>query len=116
VWGRVALAPCFRGLQDFQRRWIGLFRAVAARDAQNMADLSRLLLGTQPELSADAREYLLIAGMAGAIAAGRREAAMELWRAHGERVRRPGAPVLRLLRCHAERKDCAENFRAYAER
>ena len=116
VWGRIALAPCFRTLHDFQRRWIGLFRSVAARDAPNMAELARLLLGTQTELSADAREYLLVAGMTGAIASGKREAALELWRAHGERMRRPGAPVFRLLRCHADLQGCADAFRAYAER
>jgi spermidine synthase len=116
VWGRIAIAPCFRTLHDFQRRWIGLFRAVAARDAQGMAELARLLLGTQTELNADAREYLVVAGMAGAIASGKREAALDLWRAHGEKMRRPGAPVFRLLRCHADLQGCGEAFRAYAER
>ncbi|MGQ0653859.1 MAG: hypothetical protein ACT4P4_16605 [Betaproteobacteria bacterium] len=116
VWGRIALAPCYRSLHDFQRRWIGLFRSVAARDAHNMAELARLLLGTQTELSADAREYLLVAGMTGAIASGRREAALELWRSQGERMRRPGAPIFRLLRCHADLNGCADAFRAYAER
>jgi len=32
VWARFSAAPCFATLRDFQRRWITLFAAVAARD------------------------------------------------------------------------------------
>ena len=37
VWARFAAASCHAGLHDFQRRWIALFAAVAARDGARAA-------------------------------------------------------------------------------
>ena len=116
VWSRIGAAPCFRGLEDSQRRWIALFRAVAARDAEVMARHAPVLLATQRELSGEARDYLLMAAMAGQIANGDKRAALELWKEYGERVRHPSAPVFRLLRCHAGAEGCAGAFEDYAER
>jgi predicted membrane-bound spermidine synthase len=119
-WARVAAAPCHGALHDFQRRWIALFRAVARRDATPMAELASELLATQTELGSDAREYLLMAGMTGYIAAGAPQHARTLWGYYVERIQRSAAkPLFRLLRCHAERGDaaaCAAAFAAYAER
>jgi len=116
VWGEIGLAPCFRGLADAQRRWIALFRAVAARDAEVMARHAPVLLATQKELAGEARDYLLAAGMLAYIALDDGKAALELWRRYGERARRPASPLFRLLRCHAAAEDCAAAFEAYAER
>jgi predicted membrane-bound spermidine synthase len=119
-WARVAAAPCHGALHEFQRRWIALFRAVARRDATPMAELASELLATQTELGSDAREYLLVAGMAGYLAAGAPQHARTLWGYYAERIQRSAAkPLFRLLRCHAERGDaaaCAAAFAAYAER
>ncbi|HEX9396559.1 MAG TPA: hypothetical protein VF943_07435 [Burkholderiales bacterium] len=116
VWTRIGTAPCFRGLEDAQRRWIALFRAVAARDAEVMARHAPVLLATQRELTGEARDYLLAAAMLAQIAEGNNEAALGLWKAHGERARRPASPVFRLLRCHAAAAGCAAAFEDYAER
>jgi spermidine synthase len=116
VWGRILASPCFTQLQDFQRRWVLLFNAVGARNAPRMAELASSLLETQRELLPDAREYLLLAGMTGAVASGDKTKALELWNSHHAQVRAASRPVLRLLRCHAERADCEQAFRAYAER
>jgi hypothetical protein len=116
VWGRILASPCFAQLQDFQRRWVLLFNAVGARNAPRMAELASSLLETQRELLSDAREYLLLAGMTGAIASGDKAKALELWKSHHAQLRATGRPVLRLLRCHAERAGCEQAFRAYAER
>jgi hypothetical protein len=116
VWQRIGTAPCFRGLEDAQRRWIALFRAVAARDAEIMARHAPVLLAEEKELTGEARDYLLAAGMLSAIALGDGKPALALWNAHGERARRPGAPLFRLLRCHAAREGCATDFENYAER
>jgi predicted membrane-bound spermidine synthase len=117
VWARYAAAPCFAALRDFQRNWIKLFAAVGARDAAASANLASELLASQTELSRDAREYLLTAGMAGHIAAGNPQRAKELWNSYEDQIRGAGRPVFRLLRCHAERGDeaaCAAAFAAYA--
>jgi spermidine synthase len=120
VWTQIAAGRCFASLQEFQRRWIALFRAVALRDAARMGELGASLLGTQTELRSEAREYLLMAAMAGSIAARKKELALELWSEHAAQLSRvASSPAFRLLRCHAEPaggEACAAAFRAYAER
>jgi spermidine synthase len=116
VWARIAASPCYAWLQEFQRRWLELHRAVALRDAAKMAQLGTLLLDTQTELRSDAREFLLMAAMSGHIASGAGQRAQELWRTYSGLVARAApSPAFRLLRCHAG-ADCAEAFAAYAER
>jgi predicted membrane-bound spermidine synthase len=116
VWPGFMVSRCYRSLTGLQRRWLALFRAVAARDAPGMAALGEELLGTQPELSNEAREYLLLAALGGHIAAGEPGRAVALWDAQKERLRNADAPAFRLLRCHAGRENCAKEFRSYAER
>jgi len=117
LWSRIGAAPCVRSLYDYQRRWIALFGAVGARDAQAMASLAAALLDESPALGADPRQYLLMAGMSGALASNRPDAALALWRAQAPLLGREIAqPVFRLLRCHAQRgAPCVAAFRAYAE-
>jgi spermidine synthase len=116
VWRAIASRKCFSELRDFQRRWLALFSAVAARDAARMAEHATELLETQAELGAEVREYLLLAAMSGHVAAANKSRALELWRTYKAKLRSPGAPVFRLLRCHAESAGCEAEFRAYAER
>jgi hypothetical protein len=100
-----------------QRRWLALFRAVAARDASGMATIAEELLATQRELSNEAREYLVLASMTGAVAGGQGARAVTLWSAQKADLRdAANAPVFRLLRCHAERETCVAAWRPYAER
>jgi spermidine synthase len=113
VWARFAAAPCFAALHAFQRNWIGLFAAVAARDAARSAALAAGLLATEPAASANAREYLMMAGMAGYLASGDPQRAKALWNKYHEGVRGAASPVFRLLRCRAEQGDaaaCAADF------
>jgi hypothetical protein len=123
VWARFAAAPCFATLRDFQRRWITLFAAVAARDGARSAALATELLATQADLTRDAREYLLMAGMTGYLASNDPQRAKALWTQYEDQIRGAAKPVFRLLRCHAERGTggevndaaCAAAFAAYAE-
>jgi spermidine synthase len=110
VWARVQASRCFPGLYTFQREWISLFGAVAARDARRMAELATALLDSQADAGNEAREYLLQAAMAADIAIGQREAALKAWQVHGERERKKAEAVFRLLRCHARTQDCAGDF------
>jgi hypothetical protein len=116
VWRQVAGTKCFPELQEFQRRWIALFGAVAARDAAHMAGHAMRLLADTPELGMEARDYLVLAAMSGSLASGNKAAALELWAAQKSRLRAPAAPAFRLLRCHADGPTCEAEFRAYAER
>jgi len=119
IWSRIAGAPCIPGLYEFQRQWIALFQAVGARDARAMAQIAPLLLDSTPELHGDGREYLLMAGMSGAIASGRHGLALELWERHAANLAQDaGQPAFRLLRCHAQPGAggaCADALRAYAQ-
>jgi spermidine synthase len=115
VWARIMGSACYAELNDFQRRWLALFQAVAARNAPRMAELAAPLVASDRPLLADAREYVLMAALAGSVASGDKAKALELWKKYGEGAR-AARPAFRLLRCHAELASCAEAFAAYAER
>ncbi len=110
LWARLESPRCFGTLNQTQQAWIALFRAVAARDAPRMSRLATALLGTQNDLGNEARDYLLLAAMAGHLGAGEREAALGVWQQHGERARAAGSAPFRLLRCHARATDCVREF------
>jgi len=115
VWASFAATPCYVGLRPFQREWIELFAAVAGRDAAKSAELAEALLASQPGLNRDAREYLVVAGMAGHLGAGRPQRAKALWDRQAQELRDLDRPLLRLLRCHAEAAGCAAAFAGYAD-
>jgi hypothetical protein len=111
IWTRIRNSSCYKDMHEFQRRWLSLFAAVGARDAVQMAELASDLLAHQTELTNDSREYLLMAGMAGYVAAGSPEHARTLWDYYSRQVLRSSSkPVFRLLRCHASAgsdEDCS---------
>ncbi len=117
VWDRIGASPCFAGLHDFQKQWIGLFRAVAARDAPRMAELGTKLISSQTDLGSDAREYLLLAAMTGHVVAKQPNAAALLWANYLDKIPRAAAkPAFRLLRCHAtpgDAQSCRDAFAAW---
>jgi spermidine synthase len=116
IWHQAMAAPCFRELREFQRRWVALAHAVALRDGPRMAALGANLLATQAELNSEHREYLLLAGMSGYLAALAPQQALELWRTQSAKLRRAaaGAPLFRLLRCHADPgAGCVAAFAGY---
>jgi hypothetical protein len=115
VWDRAVGSGCYQGLLDYQRRWIALFQAVAARNAPRMAEIAAALLGEQQQLVSDAREYLVLAALTGYIASGAKPKALELWGSYSPSVR-VTRPAFRLLRCQADPAGCTKAFRAYAER
>src|SRR5205814_8092275 len=82
VWLRIVRSPCYSSLYEFQKRWIGLLQAVAARDAARMAELGSAVLDADRELGAEARQYALMAAMSGHVAGGNKSAARLLWKAN----------------------------------
>jgi spermidine synthase len=118
VWSRFVESPCYGALHPFQRDWIALFAALAARDAAQSAARAEALLASQPDLNRDAREFLVVAGMAGHLGADRPQAARALWDRQEKELRNLGRPLFRLLRCHAEAAGadaCAAAFADYAD-
>jgi spermidine synthase len=118
IWSHIAAAPCHDTLPEHQRQWIALFAAVAARDGGKGAELAQKLLASQNNPSREAHEYLVVAGMTGHLVAGHPQAARALWDTQAIELRNSGKPLLRLLRCHAQRGepgDCADAFRGYAD-
>jgi hypothetical protein len=115
VWARIVESPCYGTLQAFQRHWLALFLAVGQRQPARMAELASGILGSQGDLVADAREYLLLAALTGYTVSGQSPRAVELWEAHSEHVR-DARPAFRLLRCRAEPTGCVEAFASYAGR
>jgi hypothetical protein len=117
VWPALMVSRCYASLNGLQRRWLAMFRAVAARDAPAMAALGEELLTTQRELGSEAREYLVAAALSGYAATGERTRAVALWDAQRRDLRNGvDSPLFRLLRCHVARERCAAEFEAYAER
>ena len=115
VWTRIMGARCYGDLEDFQRRWLALFQAVGARNAARMAELAAPLVASERPMVIDAREYVLLAALAGYVASGEKAKALELWEKYGIGAR-AARPAFRLLRCHAETASCADAFSDYAER
>lgn len=126
VWSRVAAAPCYAGLARFQQQWIELFAAVGARDAFRMAELGGQILANVPNVGADSREYLWMAGLTGHLAAGDHAGALRLWNLHAadrQLANTAAKPAFRLLRCHGETGDlavraaaCAAPFARFADK
>jgi hypothetical protein len=111
LFARIERLPCAATLDDDQRRWLALFRAVAMRDARRVGVYATALLATELEAGREAREYLLLAAMAGDIASGDRPGALEVWSKYAPAQRQRDSVAFRLLRCHARADDCANDFR-----
>ena len=117
VWPAFMVSRCYASLTGLQRRWLAMFRAASARDAPGMATIGEELLATQRELGSEAREYLVLASLTGALASGQPARALALWNAQKSELRKAAdTPVFRLLRWRAERERCAADFRVYGER
>lgn len=111
VWQRIAKAPCFAGLHDFQKQWIAVFRAVGERNAVRMAELGGVLLANQSQINNESREYLWLAALTGYIAAGASGEAKKVWDWYHDRLPEAARkPAFRLLRCRAAPADCGAAF------
>ena len=111
VWNRVARSPCFAGLHDFQKQWIGVFRAVGQRNAVQMAELGGVLLANQSQINNESRKYLWMAALTGYVAAGANAEAKRVWDFYAEAMQSESdQPAFRLLRCRAEPESCADAF------
>jgi spermidine synthase len=82
-WSVLKSEKCVSLLSDGERQWLTLFKAVGNRDAFHMMEEAQTILANGNELSPIARKYLLISGMVGALAQGKRAEAYQLWTKYG---------------------------------
>jgi hypothetical protein len=78
LWRGVAGSPCGRKLDTAQRRWLELFEAIGARDAQRMVALSVAVLDATPRTAGPESEIAILAGVTGALCVGKLDAARVL--------------------------------------
>jgi hypothetical protein len=78
VWRRVGDAPCARALSEAQRHWLGLFEAVALRDAGRMASLGVAILDDTGGAASPASEYAFFAAATALASRGDRQSVQRL--------------------------------------
>jgi hypothetical protein len=101
IWSRFESAPCFKRLQQEDRAWVALFRAVGRRDAAAMAAHADGLLAQGRELTSAHMQFLLRASLAGNIVTGQLDRAQGAWDKHSPEAARTGIDLdLRLLRAY----------------
>jgi spermidine synthase len=101
IWSRFEGAPCFKRLEQDDRTWVALFRAVGRRDAAAMARHADGLLAQGRELSSTHKQFLLRASLAGNIVTGQLDRAQGAWDKHSPDAARSGIDLdLRLLRAY----------------
>ena len=101
IWSRFEGAPCFKRLEQDDRAWVALFRAVGRRDAAAMAKHADGLLAQGRELSSTHKQFLLRASLAGNIVTGQLDRAQGAWDQHSPDATRTGIDLdLRLLRAY----------------
>jgi predicted membrane-bound spermidine synthase len=101
IWARFEAAPCFKRLDQDDRAWVSLFRAVGRRDAAAMATHADALLAQGRELTSTHKQFLLRASLAGNIVTGQLDRAQGAWDKHSPDALRTGIDLdLRLLRAY----------------
>ncbi|MDF3009391.1 MAG: Spermine synthase [Burkholderiales bacterium] len=103
IWEKFRISRCTSRLNASESRWIGLYSAVAARDAPAMAEKAAAILDAETELSADDKAYALASLMAGHTVSGQRALAVRAFRQHRGGLRPAAAwqPTFTFLAAHA---------------
>jgi len=95
-----AVSPenCPGTVSEGLRSWLSLYRAVASRDASEIATVAEDLLADDIAEDEPRRRYLLAAAMLGHLGQGQSEEALRIWQEHGRGIDTELlAPDLRLL-------------------
>ena len=102
-WNGIERAPCFRSLNEAQRLWLSLLKAVGARQADDMVVLAEQLLAMKSEVRENQQSYLLMAGMTGALVRQDRNKAAKLWEQYRQRILQGRQPSMafQLLVAHS---------------
>ena len=103
LWSHLAAQPCPRQLSSHAQAWIALHHAVGKRDATRMTELAtRVLKGSGAPEQREHLDYLLSAGLIGAVVPGHKDEARSFLRQQGRLYLPPqGWPLhLQLLLSH----------------
>jgi spermidine synthase len=101
AWNSLTQLGCSATLSPAQAAWVGLLRAVAARDAKTMAALAESLLDPALDHSSAQRQYLVMAAMTGYLASGERDKAAAVWTGHHKDIEKSPDLSFKLLHAHA---------------
>jgi predicted membrane-bound spermidine synthase len=103
LWRTLEASPCARKIDASLSRWLGLYVAIAARDAAGMASRAGAILETETDLAPEGRAYALAALMAGRIVSGDRGAAAKAFQQHRKALKPSPVwqPVFTFLQGHA---------------
>src|SRR5215471_12583549 len=86
IWYAIASGGCGRHFSAQDRQWVAFLQAVGRRDGNRMAETSRELLASEPDLSAPSKRYLVAGGMLGLIAQGQLAEAHGFWLPYADAV------------------------------
>lgn len=102
-WNGIERSPCFPSLNEAQRLWISLLKAVGARQADDMVVIAERLLAMKTEVRENQQSYLLMAGMTGALVQHDGDKAAKLWGQYKQRILQGRQPsmVFQLLVAHS---------------
>lgn len=104
MWTYLESESCPKTLAPLKKKWLSLFKAVGSRDLGQTFHLSGELLSQSNDMSFIQTTYLLMAGMASALALHDEKSAIQLWGRYQERIQQKDQPpglVFRLLVAHS---------------
>ncbi|MDN5940306.1 MAG: hypothetical protein L0H94_00360 [Nitrospira sp.] len=102
-WDGVERAPCFSSLDETQKTWVALLRAVGSRQPEAMSELAERLLALKVNQTEYRRSYLLTAAMTGTLVQHDYAKTLALWDQYKASVGQGRQPALafQLLVAHA---------------
>ena len=86
LWAQIGDSPCGKVLAEPERKWLALYKALAARRADEAAQVAAALLHTAHPAAVARTDYLLGVAVAGNLAEGDVQRAQALWRQFGGRA------------------------------
>jgi spermidine synthase len=86
LWAQIDASPCGKVLAEPERKWLALYKALAARRADEAAQVAAALLHTAHPAAVARTDYLLGVAVAGSLAEGDVQRAQALWREFGGRA------------------------------
>jgi spermidine synthase len=106
MWESLSHYRCYEKLSEAMKDYIGLFKAIGDRDAENMVRLSTKLLGHFRNNGYKYAPNLVRAGILGYMAQGMNKDALQLWLTHAPGGVRDQPPdiLMRLLLAHLDQR------------